>query len=215
MGVNLRSPPLIWPLNSILPRGFPPENRPGRLNRVCVSPVNELPDDPRLPYSRLTAPVDFKWTPHHSHCPAPQRLSAVSGEMVLEGLKIRQLMTSMRLLSGDWKTAFHFLSDVCEFDLVSRTALNSLFLCVYVWRNLLNSWNLGLRAVFVCICQVTVRCIMSQVLFCFHWIVIYFMTLAATKKDARRCKRSIKLCVWIEFSSVSSFQLVLCCEVTG
>lgn len=100
MGVNLRSLPLIWPLNSILPRGFPPENRPGRLNHVCVSPVNELPDNPPLLYSRLTAPVDFKRTLHHSHCPAPQGLSAVSGEMVLEGLKIRQLVTSMRLLSA-------------------------------------------------------------------------------------------------------------------
>lgn len=190
MGVNLRSLPLIWPLNSILPRGFPPENRPGRLNHVCVSPVNELPDDPPLLYSRLTAPVDFKRTLHHSHCPAPQGLSAVSGEMVLERLKIRQLVTSMRLLSAIgrgfpfpvWRMwIWSCIKDCFKFPI----------LCVYVWCNLLRSWNLGLKAGFVYICQVIVRCITSLLFFfCFHWIVMFFTTLAATTK---RCKKMQKV----------------------
>lgn len=61
---------------------YPPENWLGRFNHVYVPPVNELLDNPPFLYSRLTAPVDFNWTLHHSHCPAPQRLSAVSGEMI-------------------------------------------------------------------------------------------------------------------------------------
>lgn len=63
---------------------YSPETWLGQLNHVNVSPVNELLDNPPFPYSRLTAPVDFNWTLHHSHCPAPGRLSAVSGEMMME-----------------------------------------------------------------------------------------------------------------------------------
>lgn len=104
---------------------YSPETWLGQLSHVNVSPVNELLDNPPFPYSRLTAPVDFNWTLHHSHCPAPGRLSAVSRQMMDRFLKIGSSWHQWGYLTQLENVLYlYFLFYVLDYDHLSWIAFN-------------------------------------------------------------------------------------------